>query len=250
MKEKRWKVYVHIFPNNKKYYGITNKKNPNERWESGHGYSFNHQPVMYNAIQKYGWGNIKHIILFENLSEEEAKQKEIELIRDNKTNCKKYGDEYGYNMTDGGDGTLGHVVSEESKRKMSLKAKGRNKGKNCYKSKSVITKEKEWETISDFAKENNLVRSTVSKWLYGKCAMPKYWYEQGLRFKNENHNITMQNKPHKFTIEIDGIMFNSQAEFSKYIGELPSNTCKWINSEIPEKYIKRGFKRINTFDLD
>lgn len=48
---KKWIVCVHIFPNNKKYFGITSKK-PNDRWEGGSGYGDN-QPVMKSAIAKY-----------------------------------------------------------------------------------------------------------------------------------------------------------------------------------------------------
>ena len=109
---------MHVFPNGKKYIGITSKT-PNGRWEGGTGYNQIRQPMMYNAIQKYGWENVEHIILFKNLSYEEASQKEIELIAKYKTNCRKYGSDYGFNMTDGGDGTTGHVVSEETKQKMS-----------------------------------------------------------------------------------------------------------------------------------
>lgn len=75
MKEKKYIVYVHIFSNNKKYFGITSKK-PNARWENGSGYSEKRQPVMYNAIQKYGWENIEHKILHTDLTFEEANQKE------------------------------------------------------------------------------------------------------------------------------------------------------------------------------
>ena len=239
---KNWVVYVHIFPNGKKYFGITCKM-PDKRWENGHGYTKNGQPVMYHAIQKYGWENIKHEILFTNLTKKEAELKEKKLIALYKTNCKKYGVLYGYNMTDGGEGTLGHVVSEEARKKMSEKRIGKYKGKNFYKSKPVITNYKEWETISDFVKEYNLCRHTVEKWLYGINAMPIEWYDKGLKFKNEEYDIKPQKAKHQFVVEIDGIKFSSQTKFAQYIGQLPSNVCKWINGEIPKKYLERGFKR-------
>ena len=62
---------MHIFPNGKKYIGIT-CKSPNERWEGGTGYSAKTQPVMYNAIQKYGWENIEHKIFYQGLTYEKA----------------------------------------------------------------------------------------------------------------------------------------------------------------------------------
>ena len=117
MKDKKFCVYVHIFPNGKKYIGITCKR-PNDRWESGNGYK--EGSPMRNAINKYGWDNIEHVILFEGLTQEEACNKEIELIAEYKTNIHKYGNKYGYNMTDGGEGTFGHKVSEENKEKKSV----------------------------------------------------------------------------------------------------------------------------------
>ena len=89
-------VYCHVFPNNKKYFGITGQK-PKERWGKG-GINYKGQHV-YNAIKKHGWYNTRHYILFKDLTEEEAKEKEIELISQYNTTNK----EYGYNVSRGGD---------------------------------------------------------------------------------------------------------------------------------------------------
>ena len=120
---KKYKVYIHIFPNNKVYVGITSQ-NTNIRWrKNGSGYGKN-QRKIYNAIQKYGWDNIEHKILYENLTKEKKKKKEVELISQyNSTNNK-----YGYNIANGG-----HIncVSEETKQKLSEANKGKiawNKG--------------------------------------------------------------------------------------------------------------------------
>jgi predicted GIY-YIG superfamily endonuclease len=109
MQENNYTVYMHVCPNDKKYIGITKLK-PNERWKNGKSYK---NCVLFNrAIQKYKWENIKHVILYQGLTKEEAESKEIELIAYYKTNKK----EYGYNIENGG-----HVncVSEETKKKIS-----------------------------------------------------------------------------------------------------------------------------------
>lgn len=62
-------VYRHICPNNKIYIGVTSK-NPEDRFLNGQGYFDNKK--FYNDIKKYGWNNIKHEILFENLSQKLA----------------------------------------------------------------------------------------------------------------------------------------------------------------------------------
>lgn len=91
-----WYVYIHIFPNGKKYIGITSQSLKN-RWRDGKGYK--EQPIIWKAIQKYGWDNIEHKILFENLSKEEAEKKEKELIKEFDTLI--YNNK-GYNIQEGG----------------------------------------------------------------------------------------------------------------------------------------------------
>lgn len=87
-------VYEHIFPNRKRYIGTT-KQNVNQRWKNGNGYKT--QKKMYSAIIEYGWNNIEHNIIAENLSKEKASQLERELI--DKYNTAGDG---GYNTAIGG----------------------------------------------------------------------------------------------------------------------------------------------------
>ena len=90
-----YKLYIHKFPNGKVYVGIT-MQDVEKRWENGFGYRG--QPCVFNAIMKYGWQNIEHIVLFDGLSKEEAEEKEIALIRlYDSTNRDK-----GYNIANGG----------------------------------------------------------------------------------------------------------------------------------------------------
>lgn len=89
-------VYKHTAPNGKVYIGITSK-NVKKRWDNGNGYAKNAH--FYSAIQKYGWENFEHQILFCNLSKDEACQKEIELIAKHNSNNRKYG----YNISSGGE---------------------------------------------------------------------------------------------------------------------------------------------------
>ncbi len=114
MKE-NYTVYKHIFPNNKIYIGITKQK-LERRWSKGKGYKL--CPLMNKAIEKYGWNNIKHEILFTGLSKEQAEQKEIQLIKEYKCNNRKYG----YNIENGGNCCGTH--SEETKKKIGAKSKG------------------------------------------------------------------------------------------------------------------------------
>lgn len=71
IEKNNYTVYVHITPNNKRYVGITSTK-VEKRWVNGNGYKS--QKYFYRAIEKYGWDNIQHEIITENLSEHMAKE--------------------------------------------------------------------------------------------------------------------------------------------------------------------------------
>lgn len=118
-------VYCHTNKiNGKRYIGITSQE-LNQRFRNGKGYKSS--PHFDHAIQKYGWDNFEHEILFSGLTESDAKEKEIELIKKYHTTNSLFG----YNITPGGEGYsgkdnpwYGKHHSEESKRKMSEARKG------------------------------------------------------------------------------------------------------------------------------
>ena len=125
--------------NGKIYIGITSQK-PEQRWGS-QGCNYKSSPHFYSAIQKYGWDNFEHNILFTELTKEQACLKEQELIKEYNSMNR----EFGYNSTSGGDiftmneetkqkisqammgnqNNLGHPCSEEKKKKISNAQKGR-----------------------------------------------------------------------------------------------------------------------------
>lgn len=116
MEKEQYYVYLHLNKiNQKKYYGITSEKNPEDRWRKG----YSHNPHFSAAIKKYGWDNFEHIIIASNLSKKEAETMEYNLITSEQTNKT----EFGYNLTSGGGaGVFRH--SEESKKLMSKHTKG------------------------------------------------------------------------------------------------------------------------------
>ena len=123
--EKLYCVYMHTSPSGKSYIGMTCKRPPEARWSNGNGYKSGH-PYFWKAICKYGWDNFEHQILFDGLTREQACEKEKESIAMyNTTNP-----DMGYNMTAGGDGKTGYVMSEETKRKISESHIGRFTGEN------------------------------------------------------------------------------------------------------------------------
>ena len=71
-----YSVYQHVTPDGMYYFGQTN--NIKRRW-SRNGAEYK-TTSLYPYIEKYGWDNIQHIILFENQSKEDALKIEDSLI--------------------------------------------------------------------------------------------------------------------------------------------------------------------------
>lgn len=135
---KKYIVYKHTNKiNGKIYIGITSQK-PNKRWQHGYGYKDNQH--FYRAIQKYGWDNFEHEILYEDIEEEIALSKEMELIELYHSNNPNLG----YNKDNGGtigkmtlesiekvrQWHLGRELSEETIKKISESHKGIAAGEN------------------------------------------------------------------------------------------------------------------------
>lgn len=134
-------VYCHTNKiNGKKYIGITSQQ-PERRWNSGKGYVNNE--YFFRSIQKYGWDNFTHEILYSELTKPEAEKIEVKLIQ--KYNSSK--PESGYNIELGGNAIgkisditksrisaalMRHPCTEETRNKIRKKATGRvspNKGR-------------------------------------------------------------------------------------------------------------------------
>ena len=110
-------VYIHITPNNKYYVGITSK-DVNIRWRNGSGYSNNSH--FFNAINKYGWENIEHKIIAEQLTKEVACELEIKLIKKFHSNDRRFG----YNNSMGGEINKGWKLTKEQRKNVSKGHKG------------------------------------------------------------------------------------------------------------------------------
>lgn len=155
-------VYKHTSPSNKIYIGIT--KNIKNRWSrKGHGYKNN--PYFINAINKYGWDNFKHEILFDKLTKNEACELEKTLIKEYNSTDRSIG----YNISLGGEAFFeGCTHTKETKEKLSKVLKGKNKGENSYwYGKSTPTKG------IKYSKEHNKKLSKILKEKYSQEGIPQ-----------------------------------------------------------------------------
>lgn len=109
-------VYKHTSPSGKAYIGITN--NYGRRcWAHQHNKA--RCPAFYAAIQKYGWDNFLHEILYDNLSKQQACWREQQSINEHGSLAP-----YGYNLTSGGE-IFTHLP--ETKAKISAANTGRKR---------------------------------------------------------------------------------------------------------------------------
>ena len=157
-------MYVHINKtNNKKYVGITSQK-VEYRWNHGNGYAQN--PYFSAAINKYGWDGFWHIVLFDHLCEEDAKDKEVALIAKWHTTDRLYG----YNATAGGDGLTGFVPSDSLRKlwseirtgtKRSEATKQRMSASSAFRRKEVIQKcaEAKYKKVSAYTLDGRYVNT-------------------------------------------------------------------------------------------
>ena len=195
--------------NGKIYIGITSRK-PEERWGSN-GCNYKTSPHFYSAIQKYGWDNFEHNILFTNLTKEQACLKEQELIKEfNSMNR-----EYGYNSTSGGEI---FTMNEETKQKISQSMMGNKNGLG-----HVCTEEKK-QKISKaqkgrkFTEEHKQKLSDAAKNRHVPCS-------------EEKKKTLSQNYPHKKQVyceELD-MIYESVQECSRQLGIPATNISKLCN---------------------
>ena len=231
LSDNHYKVYKHTTPNGKVYIGITHQ-NPLTRWAGGFGYQT--QTYFWRAIVKYGWINIKHEILYDNLSEEEAKQIEVRLIKEYNSqdiNC-------GYNIMPGGD--VHYEMEKEIKKKISKSKTGKKWSErrrvaaleyfNYYQGRLVYKYDKEgnliqtFNTVASAARDAGLSVETLRSRLRLNKKQDKYefLYSYG---KFEDMGIPYENGAYvKAAVDMYDMSMNfirtfeSTAEANKFLG--------------------------------
>ena len=254
-------IYIHINKINHKIYVGQTCQIPEKRWRNGEGYKGS--PYFYNAIKKYGWDNFEHIILKENLTQEEANQMEkyyIQIFNSNNTN-------FGYNIKPGGQNVNSEALSKkltqrwdslERRENYSKKMKeyyknlskedfekiqNKKRGVNHPKSKSVICKETgdKFISIREAAKWCGLENSpsNISAQIRGErksagkhpiTKEPLHWYFEKEGIENSSEIQSSRRKGSKVqNIETNKI-FNSMVEAGLWAGVKNNRICESCKS--------------------
>lgn len=198
-------VYKHTTPSKKVYIGIT-AQTPNQRWRKGNGYF--HSPHFHNAIEKYGWNNIKHEILYKGLTKNEAENIEIKLIAYYKATDRNYG----YNSDSGGNVNRKH--SEETKEKIRQAHLGMKYGEEFRKKQSILRKGNKNRLGQ---KQSEECKRKISEKNKGKFAGEKNYFHSH-KFTGANHHsaraVEMYDMQGNLICSRDSI-----SEFKKILGK-------------------------------
>lgn len=116
---RHWYIYRIVSPSNNVYIGITS--NIKKRISYYRNYKKLNQPKLKASFSKHGFEIHKIDIIDQFYSDlKYAHGKEMFWIRSYMSNCLKWENKSGLNLTDGGQGTIGWRASEEHKAKLSL----------------------------------------------------------------------------------------------------------------------------------
>lgn len=196
-------VYMHtVISNGKKYIGQCNG-DPKLRWGSkGHRYK---TQFFYYAINKYGWENIKHETIAENLSQEDADKLEKQLILKYKT----YEKEYGYNIEMGGKS--GYWVN----------------GAKVHNAKQVVCIEtgEIWGCANDCARDLNVNCASLQESLYNgyRC--------KGKHYKYVDDKTYIAKNPHSVICIETGQIWKTVQECAADIGVTPRTVRRYCSGE-------------------
>ena len=208
-------VYRHITPNGKNYIGITHQR-AERRWQNGKGYET--QSRFWKAIKKYGWETIRHEIVAENLSEEEACKLEDSLIKQyNSTDPK-----YGYNTYEGGNSGRSLV--------MPVIQYFHEEPVNFF------------ESISNAAKALHVTSGAVRNYISGQVKIPGYRFET----LPEMHRYNISDELYNIhTPEHLGIREITKAQVSKKTIQRNKSRIKAVNQYDLEGHYIKTFKSID-----
>lgn len=195
-------VYKHTSPNGKVYIGITCRE-PKKRWQAG----YRHNVHFQNAINKYGWDNISHEVLFSGLSEENAKRTETNLI----SLYKSSDPEYGYNKTDGGEHNIA-TKEVNLKRSATMKKKHENAEFHNKVREAFLNRDKNFMKSEEYL--SKISASSKRNWetpeIRGKI-------EEGIRKANETPETRAKRKAHIKKMWSDSSMVNKMSVKRKEI---------------------------------
>ena len=158
-----YKIYCHLFPNGKRYIGIT-KTSLERRFDNGNSYKT--CPLIDRAIKKYGWENIEHFVLDTADTKSEAEEKERFYIAKYRTTET----EFGYNVLPGGN-VANNIPTEEMRYKLGNGWRGKHHTpEQCEKIRNAMMGQRAGQAHPLYGKKmseetkNKMSESHIKRW--------------------------------------------------------------------------------------
>ena len=202
--------------NDKKYVGIT-KMGYLERWKRHTmltNKGSNHLTILYNAMRKYGIDNFKIDFICEGDSWKNLCDMEKSMIRQWNTYVGK-DDSWGYNGTEGGDGTSGYVYTKEQ-----LDARKKRGLTEEHKQNISKNNARYWQ-------DKNHSDATITK-IKEKRALQVCSDETREKYRRR---WTGSNNPRAKAVLIDDSRFDTLASAAKFLDIHPETLSKRIKSD-------------------
>lgn len=188
-------IYRATLPNGKSYIGCSSRSlNERQRGHKCSALTRKSKLPFHRAIRKYGFENINWEIIYETDSHSKLLSKEIELISKLNTVVPN-----GYNITLGGEGSLGSTHCRGLKKSIeainNMREASRSQMKPCVLVNCTDKTVKTYESISSLSKDNNLPYVAMKTILKKKQC---YYNYKVLSLKEFD-----ENNPKLFTITCD-----------------------------------------------
>lgn len=189
------------------------------------------------AIHKYGIDNFKVSVVEECDTEEKLNEREIYWIAFYKCRTPN-----GYNLTSGGDGIAGYIVSEETRKNLSTSHKGKKLSEKTRALMSISSKNKrsvicletneKFDSIVDAAKHFGITAKSIGCALHGKTGLGCGYHWCYAEDAGKYTNVNIRSLPkHKRTVRCveENIVFESITEASKWANTHFRNIIRALN---------------------
>lgn len=168
-------IYVFVNKQNEKIYVGKTVDSYLKRWRDHKNLVGKRKNRLYSAIEKYGWFGFERFVIYQTPLLESKEDCDILILDKEMEFIKKFqsnNPDYGYNISEGGDGPVGFKHSEETKRLYSEQRSGSKHWK--YGTKNIggipilqfdldYNFIKEWPSIKEAERELNYKPNNIGK---------------------------------------------------------------------------------------
>jgi len=231
--------YIYCITNkitNKQYVGKT-ERDCKTRWREHQNSAFIYHidVYLYRSMRKYGILNFEFKII-DMIENDLICDKEMYWISKLSTLAPK-----GYNLTSGGEGKCGYVVSEETRHKISIANKGKKKRPRRF---PMTLEQRHRSSLSHTGKV--MSEETIAKMKESLSHATWHFSDEARKKISETHKGKPISEEQKLkiirTLSHDVLMKDKNSDEVLHVFTGSVNACKWLQQN--SKYTKASFTNI------